>query len=119
MVKSATMGDWRVHNGVDFGGEPEQEVLAIQSGKVKSVKPDPLWGTVVTIDHGSGVVARYCGLSQEGVVEEGRAVEQGEPIGVIAQVPCESAEDPHLHLEITVNGKVADPLAVMNKTGEN
>lgn len=119
MVKSATMGDWRVHNGVDFAGEMDQQVLAIQSGVVKRVDTDPLWGIVVTVDHGSGITARYCGLSENSTPKAGIEVRKGESIGVIAQIPCESAEGIHLHLEITVGGKVADPLAVMNKTGDN
>ena len=116
MVKSSTMGDWRVHNGVDFAGEADTPVAAIQSGTVKKVAIDPLWGIVVTIDHEQGVVARYCGLSEGSTPKQGQWVAQGEPIGVIAQVPCESAEGTHLHLEITVSGKVADPLAVMNRS---
>ncbi|MDR2753493.1 MAG: M23 family metallopeptidase [Oscillospiraceae bacterium] len=115
MAKSLTMGDWRVHNGVDFAGEPDQQVVAIQSGTIKSVKLDPLWGVVLVVDHGSGIEAHYCGLSPDSTPKEGRAVEKGEAIGVIAQVPCESAESTHLHLEITVDGKISDPLAVMNK----
>ncbi|MCL2494551.1 MAG: M23 family metallopeptidase [Oscillospiraceae bacterium] len=119
MVKSATMGDWRVHNGVDFAGERDQLVSAIQSGVVKRVDVDPLWGVVLTVDHGCGIVARYCGLSENSTPRVGQEVRRGEGIAVIAQVPCESAEGVHLHLETTVNGKVADPLAVMNRAGEN
>jgi len=117
MVRSATMGDWRVHNGVDFAGERDQEVFAIQDGVVKSVKVDPLWGVVVTIDHGHGIVARYCGLSENSTPKEGREVKKGEALGVIGQVPVESAEGIHLHLEISVNGQVQDPLEVMNRSG--
>jgi len=119
MVKSATMGDWRVHNGVDFAGEIESEVVAIQSGVVKSVIDDPMWGIVAAIDHGGGLVARYCGLSENSTPREGQKVEKGEPIGFIAQVPSEAADGIHLHLETLVGGKAADPLAVMNKNGEN
>jgi murein DD-endopeptidase MepM/ murein hydrolase activator NlpD len=117
MVKSATMGDWRIHNGVDFAGEADQQVVAIQSGTVQNVKNDLLLGWVVTMDHGSGVIARYCGLSENSMPKQGQWVQKGEAIGVIAQIPCESAEGVHLHLEISINGKTADPLAVMNKTG--
>ena len=116
MVKSATMGDWRVHNGVDFAGQADDPVKAIQSGVVKSVVVDPLWGIVATIDHGQGVVARYCGLSEGSTPKEGQHVSAGEPIGLIGPVPCESADGVHLHLEISVNGKTADPLAVMNRS---
>ena len=115
MVKSATMGDWRVHNGVDFAGEQDAPVVAIQSGAVKSVAHDPLWGVVLTIDHGQGVTARYCGLAEGSTPKEGQAVGKGEQIGIIAQVPCESADGIHLHLEVLVNGRIADPLAVMNR----
>jgi len=115
MVKSATMGDWRVHNGVDFAGNADDPVKAIQSGTVKTVTIDPLWGIVATIDHGQGVTARYCGLSEGSTPKEGQHVSAGEPIGLIGPVPCESADGLHLHLEILVNGKTADPLAVMNR----
>ena len=118
MVRSRTMGDWRVHNGVDFEGEDDGEVVAIQDGVVVGVSADPLWGIVLEVDHGNGIMARYCGLSENSTPKEGQDVKKGKPIGVIAQVPCEALEGVHLHLEISVNGKVADPLAVMNKTGE-
>ena len=118
MTRSATMGDWRVHNGVDFAGELDQQVQAMQSGTVKRVDQDTLWGIVLTVDHGCGIIARYCGLSENSTPRQGQEVRKGESIGVIAQVPCEAAEGIHLHLETTVNGKVADPLAVMNRTGE-
>ena len=117
MVKSATMGDWRVHNGVDFAGASDAPVVAIQAGTVKGVAQDPMWGTVVTIDHGQGVVARYCGIAESSAPKEGRQVSRGEQLGIIAQVPCESAEGTHLHFEVLVGGKVADPLAVMNRAG--
>ncbi len=118
MVKSATMGDWRVHNGVDFSGEKEQQVLAIQSGTVKRVDNDPLWGVVLTVDHGNGIIARYCGLSENSTPLSGQAVVKGETVGVIAEIPSESSEGVHLHFEIKVTGKIEDPLAVMNKAGE-
>ncbi|MDR1465533.1 MAG: M23 family metallopeptidase [Oscillospiraceae bacterium] len=117
MVKSATMGDWRVHNGVDFLGEVNDAVFAIQDGSVAKVMQDPLWGIVVVIDHGNGLTARYCGLSEGSTPHEGQEVKKGEVVGVIAQIPVESAEGVHLHFETYVNNKVADPLGVMNKTG--
>jgi murein DD-endopeptidase MepM/ murein hydrolase activator NlpD len=117
MVKSLTMGDWRVHDGVDFGGERDAQVFAIASGVVKDVLNDPLWGIVLVIDHGEGIVARYCGLSENSTPQKGREVAKGDAIAVIGQIPCESAEGTHLHLSIQVGGKTADPLAVMNKAG--
>ena len=56
-VKSKTMNDWRVHNGVDFKVSEGSEVQAIYSGVVTTVYKNSLWGTVVEIDHGKGVIA--------------------------------------------------------------
>jgi len=118
LVRSATMGDWRVHNGVSFGGRQDQEVLAIQDGVVQSVANDPLWGWVVAVDHGHGMVARYKGLQEDSTPAVGRAVHMGEPLGLVGHVPVGAAHGVHMHLEIRVNGQVEDPLAVMNRVGE-
>jgi len=117
MVRSASMGDWRVHNGVDFGGQRDQEVLAIQDGIVQSVSNDPLWGVIVRIDHGHGVVASYKGLQAGSAPREGREVRKGESIGVIGELPMANSNT-QLHLQIAVNGNIEDPLAVMNRSGE-
>ena len=47
MVKNKTTNDWRVHNGIDFGGAQGNDVIAIQNGRVAKVYSDPLWGNVV------------------------------------------------------------------------
>ena len=116
MVKSKTMGDWRAHNGIDFGENRGQSVVAIQDGTVTAVYSDELWGTVVTIDHGHGLTAKYCGLAEGGALTAGQRVEQNEIIGTLGEIPVEKADGPHLHLEITVNGKTVDPLKAMNKS---
>lgn len=115
MVYSNTMEDWRIHNGIDFGDSRGQAVMAIQDGVVTEVKKDALWGTSVTIDHGQGLFAKYCGLSADNVPEEGCHVEKYAVIGTIDTIPIESKDGPHLHFEITVNGKTVDPLRAMNK----
>lgn len=118
MVKSNTMGDWRVHNGIDFRAALDTEVVAMQSGSVKRVYKDALWGTVVEIDHGKGLTARYCGLLQDSTVQQGKEIKQYDRVGKLGTIPLESTDGPHLHLEIQINGKLVDPLAAMNKAGE-
>jgi murein DD-endopeptidase MepM/ murein hydrolase activator NlpD len=117
LVRSVTMGDWRVHNGVSFGGQQDQQILAIQDGVVQSVANDPLWGWIVTVDHGHGVVARYKGLQENSAPAVGRAVSKAESIGQVGHVPVGAAHGVHMHLEIRVNGQIEDPLAVMNRVG--
>ena len=34
-------------------------------------------------------------------------------IGTLGNIPCENKDGTHIHLEIRVNGELADPLEVM------
>ncbi len=115
MVSSKTMGDWRVHNGIDFTGKESDNVYAIQSGKVTDVYEDPMWGLVIEIDHGNTMTAKYCGFKSGTTVKKGDTVKKGGTLGQLGIIPIEQADKPHLHLEITVNGVITDPLAAMNR----
>ncbi len=117
MVYSKTMDDWRVHTGIDFKGAANAEVKAISAGTVKSVRTDEMYGVMIEIDHGNGIVARYCGLAQNPTVSEGKEVAAGDVIGRVGTVPCEASEESHLHLEIRSDGKLTDPLEILGKAG--
>lgn len=116
-VYSQTMNDWRLHHGVDFGGESGQKVKAIAGGEVLSIEQDSLWGTVITIDHSVGVLSRYAGVKP--TVKKGDKVEAGDLLGALDTVPCESAMEPHLHLEMRVDNNPIDPLTVLGLSKEN
>ncbi len=111
-VKSKTMNDWRIHTGVDFKAEKGQEIKAVQSGAVLAVYNNSLWGTIIEIDHGAGIVARYCGLDEEIKVSANDVVEAGQTIGYIGDIPIEAADGIHLHFEVTKDGSSADPLSI-------
>ncbi len=117
LVQNKTTGDWRAHNGIDFGGAEGNDVIAIQSGTVSKVYNDPLWGNVVEIDHGKGMSAKYCGLADKNLPKVGDKVEQFDHIGVLGSVPVEAADGSHLHFSVSINGKTVDPLEAMNKLG--
>ncbi len=119
MVQSKTMGDWRVHNGVDFGGSAGNEVVAVGNGKITSVYDDSFWGTVVEIDHGNGMTARYCGLKSGSCLPEGSEVKKYDKIGSLGHIPIEISDEDHLHLEILIDGENVDPLKALNKVGGN
>lgn len=112
MVESKTMGDWRVHNGVDFRGTVGDQVRAVNNGIVKAVYDDVLWGTVVEIDHGDGLTARYCGLGKGSTAAVGDKVKINDRIGNLGAVPVESADEVHLHFELRQDGKAIDPMSV-------
>lgn len=113
-VYSSVMGDWRTHDGVDFNGATGDCVKAIADGIVKEVKEDPLMGPATVIDHGGGVVASYCGVVADESIKKGVIVTRGQKLGELGSIPSEADADyPHLHLEIRVDGEIADPLEVM------
>ncbi|MBR1811832.1 MAG: M23 family metallopeptidase [Clostridia bacterium] len=112
-VFNATMGDWRTHNGVDFAGVVGDPVKACAAGFVTGVYDDPMYGTVMEIDHGGGIVAKYCGLGRGSTVSVGTEVKMDDTIGYLGAVPCESDAGAHLHFEMTENGTTIDPLTVL------
>ncbi len=108
---SLTMGDWRTHNGTDFAGELGQKVKTLADGKVTAVTESPLWGTVITVDHEMDVISSYYGVKP--AVKAGDSVKVGDLLGTLAAIPCESADAPHLHLEMSIDGKTVDPVAAI------
>jgi murein DD-endopeptidase MepM/ murein hydrolase activator NlpD len=64
LVKSKTTGAWQTHNGVDIAAALGDVVVAAGSGTVSAVDNDPLWGIMVTIDHGNGIITRYSNLNE-------------------------------------------------------
>lgn len=111
LAYSETMGDWRTHDGVDFSGELGQKVKALADGKVTTVTESPLWGTVITVDHGMEVLSHYYGVKP--AVKAGDSVKVGDLLGTLIAIPCESADEPHLHLEMSIDGKTVDPVAAI------
>ena len=115
-IYNATLGDWRTHNAIDFKGPDGAQVVAISYGTVKEVYEDTLYGTVVEIDHGNEVTAKYCGFNKDTVeVKKGDTVKGGTLIGYLGTVPCEKTDLSHLHFEIYYKGDSVEPLELMGK----
>lgn len=106
---SKTFNDMRIHTGTDITPTDASVVVAASSGTVKSVEENTVYGTVLTIDHGEGVVLKYCGVKNV-TVQSGDIVDAGEIIAEIGTVNNECADKPHLHLELILNGELADPM---------
>ena len=115
LVRSETLKDWRTHNGADFAAGKNEDVVAIQTGVVSAIRNDPLWGWTVELDHGDGLVSITCGLGEKLSVTMGERVSAGQVIGRAGSIPCESALQPHIHLEVHQNGRAVDPLKAMGK----
>lgn len=115
-VYSLTMNDYRAHTGVDICAPVGCEVISASSGTVCKVWNDPLMGKCVTLDHGDGIYTTYMNMAEELAPEisVGTRVSMGQTIGAVGETSLiEIAEEPHLHLEMKVNGDFVDPLEYM------
>ena len=113
-VYNDIMADWRTHDGIDFNGAYGDGVKAIADGFIRDIYTDEIMGPTIVIDHGGDVIATYCGVEASEELRKGMHVDKCDKIGILSTIPSESDADyPHLHLEITVDGEIADPLEVM------
>ncbi len=112
-VFSTTMNDYRVHLGVDIATAADSPVYAAADGTVQKIWKDPLMGYSVAIKHSGNSVTIYKNLSEtlaDGIAE-GVSVKAGNKLGTVGEsAMVEVAEEPHLHLEMTVAGLQVDPL---------
>lgn len=114
MVKSSTMGDWRVHNGTDFAAGESDSVYAVQNAAVTAVDKDEMWGVTLTLACPDGLTVRYCGLDDSVTLKKGDTVKKGEIIGRIGALPIESADGRHIHVETVADGENVNPLEALN-----
>lgn len=110
---SETFKDLRIHKAVDIAGDISARVTSAGDGKVIEIGKDAMLGTFVVIDHGGDIKAKYCGLNSVPAVHVGDIVDSTTHIGDIAVIPSESANQPHLHLEMTKGGKSVSPFEIM------
>ena len=112
-VYSNTMGDYRVHLGVDIATPPEAPVYAAADGQVEKVWEDSMMGTCVAVTHKDDTVSIYKNLAKELAegIAAGAAVKQGQQLGIVGDTAVvEMADEPHLHFEVTVKGLSVNPL---------
>lgn len=113
LVKNLTLGDWRTHDGIDIAVERGVDVLAAADGVILEVKNDPLWGTVITIDHPDGLQSIYSGLNSVVPIKEGERVIGKQAIGKVDAVPCEISDESHMHFAMKRDGAWIDPLEII------
>jgi hypothetical protein len=63
------------------------------------VVSDPNWGYIVEADCGDCTI-RYCGLLQGTTPKIGMVISQGDSVGKVGRIPCESAQESHVHIEV-------------------
>lgn len=106
-----TVGQYRVHTGIDFEGNAGDAVCAVLGGTVtKIVTGDKIGENYITISHADGVTSTYKYVEAKSGLKAGDTVTRGEIIGnITAASGYEINQGAHLHFEMNVNGKSADP----------
>ena len=93
LVKNETTGTWQTHNGTDIAAEVGADVFAVADGKVQAV---------------------YRSLGSDLNVQKDDEIKGGDVIGYVGETAdIESGIAPHLHIEITHNGKYIDPMSII------
>jgi murein DD-endopeptidase MepM/ murein hydrolase activator NlpD len=111
-VFSPTTGDYRIHLGVDMVTNEDAPVLAAADGVVSRIWDDALMGKCLAISHSGDCYTIYKNL--DSVLPDdiivGASVVVGQQIGTVGDTATlELAEEPHLHMEMTVKGLAVDP----------
>lgn len=111
LTYSKTLEHFTTHHGIDIIAEENTPVKAVLGGEVIEVLTDSRLGITISIDHGDGLLTRYSNLCTDLMVNIGDSVTQGQTIsGVGTSSIFESAEGPHLHFEVLLNGESVDPM---------
>ena len=111
LVYNQTMGDWRVHEGIDIQAGEGTPVLCACAGTVAAVYQDDLKGCTVVVEHPDGYRTLYANLAESVMVGAGEQVASGTQLGYVGTSALgESAEPPHLHLEVYHNEALIDPV---------
>ena len=108
-VFNPTMGDWRVHAGVDYFAPVGTEIKSVSAGVVSRVYSDEFKGLCLEVNHYDGLTAVYCGL-EEAALSPGDAVKAGDVVGTVGNSAVFESTGPHLHLELRDKGTAIDPM---------
>ncbi len=96
----------RPHPGMDISARVGTPFLATAAGRVTFAGTRLGYGKTIEIDHGYGYVTRYAHAASISV-KRGQRVRRGEVIGEIGKTGLATA--PHLHYEVLVNDRAANP----------
>ena len=109
-----TMGDWRVHEGLDIAAQVGTAVKVINAGTVSAVYQDDLMGTVVTVTHADGLESLYANLTAQPTVEAGDLLDTGAVLGAVGETALAEVSKPsHLHVELKKDGVSVDPVTYL------
>lgn len=102
------------HEGIDFAGKLNSEVVAVASGVVTWSAYRHGYGNMVEVDHGNGYVTRYA-HNKKNLVTVGDIITKRQPLGLMGS--SGRSTGPHVHFEVLRNGKSVNPIKFVRRAG--
>lgn len=99
------------HGGIDLAVSENTEVVCCGAGRIEKAGYNRTNGNYIIIDHGNKYKSYYGHLSRLNA-KKGEAVIKGQVIGFSGNTGMSTG--PHLHFQITFDGKTIDPLTIIN-----
>ena len=120
-VFSDTLGEWRVHTGIDILTPEGAAVYSSCDGTVTKVYDDVRLGRTVEITHANGIVSCYSNLAKDSTTPTvGSTILSGERIGTVGDsATSELADEAHLHFEIKIAGRPVNPLDYISEESKS
>jgi murein DD-endopeptidase MepM/ murein hydrolase activator NlpD len=117
MRRHPVLGYSKMHRGVDFAAPPGTPIYAAGSGVVESAGWNGGYGRYVRIRHNGTYKTAYAHM--KGIargIRRGKRVRQGQVIGYVGSTGRSTG--PHLHYEVMVKGRQANPLRIKLPSGQ-
>jgi len=98
------------HPGLDISADKGTPVYATADGTVDLAAWAGEYGNLIVVKHGFGIATRYGHLSKF-LVKPGQKVRRGQLIAYVGATG--RATGSHLHYEVTINGRLLNPLQLL------
>jgi len=99
--------DTQWHLGIDLASNRQSPVEASNAGRVVFTGPQGIYGNIVVVDHGLGLMSLYAHLSDIGV-KVGQTVAKGETLGRSGETGLAGGD--HLHFALLIRGVYTSPI---------
>ena len=109
---------YRLHKGVDWSAPRGTPIMASGNGRIIKRKWASGYGKFMQIQHNNGYATGYAHMTRFAPgFNVGDYVRQGQIIGYVGSTGLSTG--PHLHYEVTVNGRHVDPMRVRLPRGRS
>ncbi len=103
------------HEGMDFAGKEDDEIITTAAGVVSFVGEKWGYGLTVEVNHGNGIKTRY-GHNKVILVKAGQVLSKGQTISKMGS--SGRSTGPHVHYEVLKNNKPVDPKKYVIRRGK-